>query len=115
LASPSKKLCSVSVGSTLTGKVSVDDIDDADSARGKNLWPACHSPVGEDLSPKPSANISASPSHPVHTNSPPNSLSEDWRNVGARKIHGRSVIPVVRGLWCVVFGKALLTCILSLF
>jgi hypothetical protein len=78
LASPSKKLRSVSVGSTLTGKVSIDDIDDADSARGKNLWPACDSPVGdlahldsdaEDLSPKPSANILASPSRPVHTNS----------------------------------------------
>jgi hypothetical protein len=84
-ASPSKKLRSISVGSTLTGKVSVDDIDDADSARGKNLWPACNSPVGdsahldldaEDLSPKPSANILASPSCPVHTNSPPNSLPD---------------------------------------
>jgi hypothetical protein len=84
-ASPSKKLRSISVGSTLTGKVSVDDIDDADSARGKNLWSACDSPVGnlahldfdaEDLSPKPSANISVSPSHPIHTNSPPNSLPD---------------------------------------
>jgi hypothetical protein len=81
-ASPSKKLRSISVGSTLTGKVSVNDIDDADSARGKNLRPACHSPVGdlahldsdaEDLSPK---NISASTSRPVHTNSPPNSLPD---------------------------------------
>jgi hypothetical protein len=36
LASPSKKLRSISVGSTLTGKVSVD-IDHANSARGKNL------------------------------------------------------------------------------
>jgi hypothetical protein len=69
----------------LTGKVSVDDIDDADSARGKNLRPACDSLVGnlahldsdaEDLSPKPSANISASTSCPVHTNSPPNSLPD---------------------------------------
>jgi hypothetical protein len=80
LASPSKKLRSVSVGSTLTGKVSVDDIDDANSARGKNLQPACDSPVGdlahldsdaEDLSPK---NILVSTSRPIHTNSPPNSL-----------------------------------------
>jgi hypothetical protein len=83
-ASPSKKLCSISVGSTLTGKVSVN-IDDADSVRGKNLWPACNSLVGdlahldldaEDLSPKPSTNISAFLSRPVHTNSPPNSLPD---------------------------------------
>jgi hypothetical protein len=84
-ASPSKKLRSVSVGSTLRGEVSVDNIDDADSARGKNLQPACDSPVGdlahldsdaEDLSPKPSANILVSTSRPVHTNSPPNSLPD---------------------------------------
>jgi hypothetical protein len=44
----------------LMGKVSVNDINDANSAGGKNLRPACNSPVGdlahldsdaEDLSP----------------------------------------------------------------